>query len=468
MSRITARLFRHLSRLPSYGRTRVCQRSLTSLQAPEHQLLLPYHDGQNQRRFSAVPEVKSKKTQLLQQLYTRINAKGPITVAEYMKEVLINPMSGYYMHRDVIGSSGDFITSPEISQMFGELIAVWFLNEWAKAGKPKPFYVIEIGPGRGTMSDDMLRVFSRFGDAMDVISLHLVEVSPHLSQLQELKLCGTVSVLKDMLDTNGTQNQHISLKRGLHSDELAYKQSITKHGVPVSWYHHFEDVPPGFACIIAHEFFDALPIHKFQKTPEGWREVLIDIDDGPGQHHLQYVLSRGPTPASQFFIDPAEQREHIEVSPESGVLIQEMAGRLNRDGGCSLIVDYGHQGEKTDTFRAFRRHALHDPLSEPGTADLTADVDYSFLKKMVKEKALSYGPVTQEAFLKNMHIQARLDNLIKNATSEEQRSQLSSGYDMLINPQKMGERFKFMALFPLDMQEDLLQNPPAGFSTSQS
>ncbi|KAG0413322.1 hypothetical protein HPB47_009510 [Ixodes persulcatus] len=178
-------------------------------------------------------QAKSAETRLLQQLRSRILATGPITVAEYMKEVLTNPMSGYqlknhssqalqkgaeflcqttvatpphwgtrgyYMHRDVFGSSGDFTTSPEISQMFGELVAVWFLNEWVKAGKPKPLYIVELGPGRGTLSDDMLRVFSKYSDAMEVVSLHLVEISPHLSQVQELKLCGTVSVVKDVLD----------------------------------------------------------------------------------------------------------------------------------------------------------------------------------------------------------------------------------------------------------------------------
>lgn len=256
----------------------------------------------SKRSIVVEAQTKSAETKLLQQLRSRILATGPITVAEYMKEVLTNPMSGYYMHRDVFGSSGDFTTSPEISQMFGELIAVWFLNEWVKAGKPKPLYIVELGPGRGTLSDDMLRVFSKYSDAMEVVSLHLVEISPHLSQVQELKLCGTVSVVKDVLN-----DAPVTLRLPVKSDseEVTYKQSITKHGVPVGWYRHLHDVPHGFSCFVAHEFLDALPVHKFQKTPEGWREVFIDLDDGPGPHHLRYVLSRGPTPAS-FFADVRE------------------------------------------------------------------------------------------------------------------------------------------------------------------
>ncbi|XP_076311770.1 protein arginine methyltransferase NDUFAF7, mitochondrial-like isoform X1 [Tachypleus tridentatus] len=413
------------------------------------------------RNYSSNKQEKSRETKLLHHLRARVTATGPMTVAEYMKEVLTNPMSGYYMHRDVIGSSGDVITSQEISQMFGELIAKWFLNEWTKVGKPKPLYVVELGPGRGTLSDDMLRVFSKFSDSREVVSLHLVEVSPHLSQLQELKLCGTVSVVKDVLEAED-RHRHLHLHTSPESEENFYKHNITKHGVPVSWYRHLEDVPHGFSCFIAHEFFDALPIHKFQKTHEGWREILIDIDDNVGPHHLRYVQSRGPTPASKFFVDPKETRSSVEVSPESGVLFQDIAIRLEQEGGCGLVVDYGHDGSKGDTFRAFRHHALHDPLCEPGTADLTADVDFSYLKKLVQGRALTYGPIPQGMFLENMSIKASLEKLLKSASPELQK-QLKSGYELLVSSEKMGDKLKFLALFPTDMQEILTKIPPSGF-----
>lgn len=414
----------------------------------------------DQRTFSAKVQAKTKETKLVQQMKSRISATGPITVAEYMKEVCINPMSGYYMHRDVIGSSG-VITSPEISQLFGDVIAEWCLNEWIKAGKPKPWYIVEIGPNRGALSDELLRVFSQNDAAREVVSLHLVEVSPHLSQLQELKLCGTVSVVKDVLEADDSR-RHLHLHTNHDNDEMMYKHNITKHGVPVSWYRNLEDVPEGFSCIIAYELFDAFPIHKLQKTNEGWREVLIDLDEGPGEHHLRYVLSRGPTPASQFFIDSDETRTSLEVSPESGVLVQEIAARIEKEGGYSLLIDYGHDGTKSDTFRAFRRHALHDPLSEPGTADLTADVDFSYLKKMVKGKALTYGPITQQEFLSNMDIKSKFEKILQTAKPEVHKDLISS-YDMLLGPEHMGEKFKFLGLFPLDMAEILQRDPPIGF-----
>ncbi|KAL3246870.1 hypothetical protein MRX96_057377 [Rhipicephalus microplus] len=322
--------------------------------------------------------------------------------------------------------------------MFGELVAVWFLNEWVKAGKPKPLYIVELGPGRGTLSDDMLRVFSKYSDAMEVVSLHLVEISPHLSQVQELKLCGTVSVVKDVFEHNPVT---LRLPVKTDTEEATYKHSITKHGVPVGWYRH---------------------LHDFQRTPEGWREVFIDLDDGPGPHHLRYVLSRGPTPASFFANVTGEKRDHVEVCPEAGVIVQELAHRMDEHGGCGLVVDYGHDGDKTDTFRAFKNHALHPVLSEPGTADLTVDVDFSYLRRILKDRALTFGPIPQGEFLRNMGISIRLEKLLANCPPEA-RQDLLTGYEMLTHPEKMGERFKFFGIFPKDMQDTLSTNPPAGF-----
>nr|XP_042904156.1 protein arginine methyltransferase NDUFAF7, mitochondrial isoform X2 [Parasteatoda tepidariorum] len=394
--------------------------SLTSLNN-SNKLIWKYSN--EHRLLSSKAQAKTKETKLVQQMKNRISGSGPISVAEYMKEVNINPMSGYYMHRDVIGSSGT-VTSPELSQLFGDVIAEWCLNEWIKAGKPKPWYIVEIGPNRGDLADELLRAFSQNDAAKDVVSLHLVEVSPHLSQLQELKLCGTVSVVKDVLEFDDSR-RHLHLHTNQDKDELMYKHNITKHGVPVSWYRNLEDVPEGFSCIIAYELFDAFPIHKLQQ------------DEG---------------------------RSSLEVSPESGVLVQEIAARIEKEGGYSLLIDYGHDGTKTDTFRAFRRHALHEPLSEPGTADLTADVDFSYLKKMVQGKALTYGPVTQREFLTRMGIKAKFEKILA-SVKPEMHKELISSYDMLLSSEHMGEKFKFLSLFPADMADVLEKTPPEGFDS---
>ncbi|MGH0166698.1 UNVERIFIED_CONTAM: hypothetical protein FKN15_050991 [Acipenser sinensis] len=170
-----------------------------------------------------------------------------------------------------------------------------------------------------------------------------------------------------------------------------------------------EDVPRGFSIYLAHEFFDALPIHKFQAD---------------------------------------EEREHVEVCPEGGVLVQRLTNRISEDGGAALIADYGHAGDKTDTFRGFRGHKLHDVLVAPGTADLTADVDFRYLRRMTDERVLSFGPITQQQFLRNMGIDVRLQVLLRSCTDSSTRKQLVQGFDMMMNPEKMGERFKFFALVP--------------------
>ncbi|XP_021924705.1 protein arginine methyltransferase NDUFAF7, mitochondrial isoform X2 [Zootermopsis nevadensis] len=362
-----------------------------------------------------------------------------------MKEVLTNPVSGYYMHRNVIGGNGDFITSPELGQLFGEMVAIWCFNEWQKIGSPIPLQLVEMGPGHGSLAEDVLRVFDRFG-VRNEVSLHLVEVSPYLSQMQAQTLCE-----KTIRPSEPTQ--------------LYYQLGTTAKNIPVFWYNSIQDVPRQFSCFLAHEFFDALPIHKFQRTEAGWREILIDIDPAADTVKFRYVISRMSTPASKVLIKADEKRDHVEVCAEGGVILQHLATRLEEDGGFALFADYGHDGSKTDTFRGFRDHQLHDALVDPGSADLTADVDFSYFKTCTEDKLLTFGPVTQREFLKRMGIDIRLQILLKNC-DEKQRENLLLGYHMMVDQDKMGERFKLFSLFPSVLKEHLIRFPVTGFADS--
>ncbi|XP_023709440.1 protein arginine methyltransferase NDUFAF7, mitochondrial isoform X2 [Cryptotermes secundus] len=404
-------------------------------------------EREHDRSARCVPPSKTKKesVSLARQLQAKIKAMGPITVAEYMKEVLTNPVSGYYMHRDVIGETGDFITSPELGQLFGEMVAVWCFNEWQKMGSPIPLQLVEMGPGRGSLAEDVLRVFERFG-AGNEVSLHLVEVSPRLSQIQAQKLC-------------------VKTVRPSKSSHTYYQLGTTATNIPVFWYNSIQDVPRQFSCYLAHEFFDALPIHKFQRTEAGWREVLIDIDPAAGSEKFRYVLSRTSTPASKTLIKADEKRDHVEVCAESGVILEHLATRLEEDGGFALFADYGHDGSKTDTFRGFRNHELHDALVDPGSADLTADVDFSYIRACTEDKLLTFGPVTQRHFLKQMGIDMRLQILLQNC-GEKQKENLLLGYHMMVDEDKMGERFKLFSLFPSVLKDHLERFPVSGFADS--
>lgn len=381
-----------------------------------------------QSRLLSAGESKPRPS-MLKHLTFKIKATGPITVAEYMREVLTNPVTGYYVRNNMLGPDGDFITSPEISQIFGELLGVWILSEWMGAGRPKHLQLVELGPGKGSLASDILRVFSQLKSVLDgcSVSLHLVEVSPVLSGVQAQTLTGGSSV------------------ESSSEDDPVFRRGETSTGLPVFWYRCLEDVPAGFSIFIAHEFFDALPIHTFQRTPKGWREVLVDIDPEK-RNRLRFVVSPSPTPASSALIQPKERRSHVEVCADGGVLVQQISRRIVEDGGAALIADYGHDGTKTDTFRGFKGHRLHDVLSSPGSADLTADVDFSFLRTMTGGGVACLGPVTQKMFLKNMGIDARMEVLLRNCSDGPTRMQLIRSYDMLMNPEKMGERFLFFSL----------------------
>nr|XP_013999513.1 unnamed protein product [Salmo salar] len=385
--------------------------------------------AQRQSFSSGSAEKPLPGNSMLRHLTSKIKATGPISVAEYMREVLTNPVMGYYVQNDMLGPDGDFITSPEISQIFGELLGIWCLSEWMGAGKPSRFQLVEFGPGRGSLANDILRVFSQLRGALGgaAVSVHLVEVSPKLSQVQAQCLTGDQSQVS------------------ASEDEPVYRQGTSTTGLPISWYRNLDDVPRGFSIYLAHEFFDALPIHKFQGTEKGWREVMVDIDpDEPGK--LRLVIVPAPTLASTQLIQADEKRRHVEVCPEGGVIVQRLANRIAEDGGAALIADYGHDGTKTDTFRGFKGHKLHDVLASPGSADLTADVDYSYLRRMAGATVACMGPVSQKDFLKNMGIDTRLQVLLRNCADPSTRAQLIQGYDMLTNPLKMGERFQFFTM----------------------
>lgn len=397
---------------------------------------------------------------MLKHLTSKIKATGPISVAEYMREVLTNPVTGYYVRKNMLGEDGDFITSPEISQMFGELIGVWIVSEWMAAGRPERLQIVELGPGKGSLTKDVLRVIGQLRQVMGgaSISVHLVEVSPVLSALQAQELTGSDS--------------HMTAE----GEEPAYRRGNTADGVQVSWYRRLQDVPSGFSVTVAQEFFDALPIHKFQKTPRGWREVLVDIDP-QREGQLRFVLSPTATLASSTLIQRGEQREHVEVCAEGGVVLQHISRRISESGGAALIADYGHDGTKSDTFRGFKGHQLHDVLTAPGSADLTADVDFSYLRRCAGGVAC-VGPVSQSSFLRNMGIDARLQVLLRNSPDAESRSQLLRSYRVLMDPEQMGDRFQFFGVLPLsrvqrpgpqtglnlDRNRSLAPLPVAGFT----
>ncbi len=350
-------------------------------------------------------------TPLARDLRARIELGGPMTVAEYMAAALGHPRHGYYMNGDPLGPDGDFITAPEVSQMFGELIGLWCAAAWEQAGRPARALIVELGPGRGTLMADALRAIATVPACRDALEVHLVDISPSLREAQARALAG----------------------------------------VGAAWHSELQAVPEGPPMLlIANEMLDALPIHQFERTVGAWRERLVDLD--PFSPGFRFVLAPGPTPAMALIPDDAAEAppgSAAEVSPATISLAHEIARRVAGFGGAALIVDYGgERGALGDTLQAVRRHGRHDPLDEPGLADLSARVDFAAVARTAAEAgARPLGPVSQRDFLLALGIEARAGALKRDAT-DRQRADIDAALHRLIDPAEMGVLFRALAVVP--------------------
>jgi NADH dehydrogenase [ubiquinone] 1 alpha subcomplex assembly factor 7 len=324
-----------------------------------------------------------------------IRNTGPISLAHFMAE----SNARYYASRDPLGADGDFVTAPEISQMFGELIGLWLADMWIRAGRADPVAYVELGPGRGTLAKDALRTAKRYGLAPEV---HFVEGSPALRKLQ--------------LEAVPQARFH---------DDLA--------SLPA-------DCP---LLIVGNEFLDALPVRQLVRSAEGWRERMVGLDSDSFIH----VAGAQPMDAA---VPPewraGRQGTIIETSPAAASVVYEIAGRLAAQGGCALLIDYGHTDLRAgSTMQAVARHRKVDPFSAPGEADITAHVDFATLAKVAQSRGVTWlGTPTQGAWLKALGIEMRAEALALRAP--HLRAELFAARDRLAADDQMGHLFKVMGL----------------------
>ena len=353
-------------------------------------------------------------TPIEQRVRERIAQAGPIPIAEYMAIALGDPSHGYYRRRDPLGAGGDFVTAPEISQVFGELIGLWCAVTWRAMGAPDPVRLVELGPGRGTLMADALRAACAAPELLAAADLHLVETSPALKQRQH--------------------------------DALAAARP--------TWHESFTEVLDGPCLVIANEFFDALPVEQFVRTAEGWRRRCVGIDDAEGT--LCFVLADCGRAIPAPFPD-APLGVPCEMRLEAEALAGEIARRIARHGGAALIIDYGHAARAPgDTLQAVRRHRFDDVLAQPGLADLTAHVDFEAVAHAAHAAGADvHGPVAQGIFLNRLGLGVRMRRLCDAAPDRAQ--DIRAGCRRLSDPAKMGELFKALAITPPSSP------PPAGF-----
>ncbi|MCS6762609.1 MAG: SAM-dependent methyltransferase [Candidatus Devosia symbiotica] len=337
----------------------------------------------------------------------QIRTTGPMSVATYIGLCLTHPTKGYYKIADPLGAAGDFVTAPEISQMFGELLGFFLVNLWQQMGGPKKFTLLELGPGRGTLMADALRVACRAEGFRDGLDLRLFEINPTLIAEQNARL----------------------------------------EAYDAKWIDGFDKVGPGPLLVVANEFFDALPIRQFVRAEDGWHERMVGTNNG----RRAFGLNPIPIPASAMpkTLADAELNVVLEVGLASSEVMNRLATTISTQGGAILAIDYGYARTQTgETLQGVRGHQYADVLDAPGEVDISAHVDFEALGTVAAKAGLAVQPLaTQGQFLARMGINERASALI--AANPGSAGDLSAAKARLISPEQMGDLFKvFCAASP--------------------
>jgi len=343
-------------------------------------------------------------TPLERRLGRSIAATGPIDIATFMTLALGDPKDGYYAAHAAIGPDGDFVTAPEISQVFGELIGLALAAAWQAAGS-MPVWLVELGPGNGTLLADLWRATARVPGFHDVVKPALVETSPRLRARQ----AGTLAAIDG-----------------------------------ITWHDDLATVPRDRPLlVVANEFFDALPIRQLIREAGGWHEVKVDLD---AERRLRLVTAAEASPLGRRLGDAAAPGSVVELSPAREALMAALAERLAWQGGLAYVIDYGELApEPGSTLQAVSRQRKVPPLTRPGTVDLTSRVAFGPLFEVAGAAGLAgFGPVPQGAFLERLGASVRLAQLAREAAPET-AARLRAGHARLTDPAAMGELFKVAA-----------------------
>jgi len=358
---------------------------------------------------------------LTSRLQRQIHQDGPMSVARYMTICLLDPSHGYYPTRDPIGAGADFITAPEVSQMFGELIGVWLAANWQKMDQPKTINLVEAGPGKGSMMSDILRASAAVPEFSQALHIHLIEASAALVAVQAKTL-----------------------------------GSFTQ---PISWTDHLSDTGSGPLMLVANEYVDCLPVRQFIRKPDHWHERLIGLDEAG---EFQFILDPSPLAAKDIELIAPELRNAaqdtlVEVRPSLAALFDPLAKRAETDPVMALFIDYGPAISETgDSFQAISKHKKVNPLRLSGEVDLTARVDFAELGRAARTAGFEVSaPITQGQWLQKMGLLERAAVLA--AKSSQTRNKIARQVHRLSDAREMGELFKFLAVWSPGLSK------PAGF-----
>ncbi|MAZ76556.1 MAG: methyltransferase [Micavibrio sp.] len=365
-------------------------------------------------------------TPLAKIIRQKIKDEGPMPLSEYMGLCLGHSKHGYYMTRDPFGQAGDFITAPEISQMFGEMVGAWLMDTWQKMGSPSDFILLEMGAGRGTLMSDILRVAKVLPAFLEAVHVHIVEMSPILQKAQEYSL--QVHDLK-----NAPQ-----------------------------WSSCIESVDFNFpVLVIGNEFLDALPVDQLVFTDAGWARKFVKIDENDTfrlYEECEYLGRSQLEKALPQTLFKPNLGDVFEVSLEQRKISDDLIKIILKQGGSILWIDYGFKSagayQGGDTLQAVKKHQFSDIFAAPGENDLTYHINFSDLADYALSKnVVVHGPVSQSDYLTSLGIEHRAEILKRHATKGVSCS-IDAELNRLIGKDEMGDLFKVIA-FTSDPNIDL-------------
>ncbi|APR99122.1 class I SAM-dependent methyltransferase [Wolbachia endosymbiont of Folsomia candida] len=333
--------------------------------------------------------------------------QGSISISDFMNAALYHQKYGYYMSKTPLGKDGDFVTAPEISQLFGEAIAVWIMHTWEKLGTPSKFSLVELGPGKGTLIHDVVRITKKYKDFFDSMSIHLVEISPVLRNIQ--------------------------------------KQTLMD--IEVNWHENIDNLPENPTIFLANEFFDALPIDQFIYHNGQWYENRIVIQDDNGLKiarlsQSELALSNSWIPVSRTGMTDGFNGAVVEICHAGIEILKKLEKKIYNNKGAVLIIDYGYiYPSYRSTLQSIKQHKYSNFLENVGSSDITALVNFQALKDSLKYVDCEIS--TQREFLYSFGIKERAQALMKNA-NEAQKNRIFSEFLRLT--ENMGTLFKTIEL----------------------
>lgn len=346
---------------------------------------------------------------LKEKLIATIHEHGPLTISQFMSFCLADPQFGYYKTAEPFGRDGDFITAPEVSQMFGEMLGIWVVSTWQSLGQPESFALCEMGPGRGTLMNDILRTVKKLDqNCFDHAEIFLIETSLKLRQKQ--------------------------------------KERLAAQNASINWIDQFSDLPLSPLILIANELFDCLPIHQYIFDGQNWRERMV----GVSQNGQELIFGTGSIISSlilpYWIADPIREGMILEVSPARESLMDEIAQYIGKNRGGALIIDYGAiEPKPADTLQAMSKHQFSDVLANPGKDDLTSHVDFAALAYRAKQNHCQTHMMTQGEFLVALGLIERAQNLGRGRDIAFQEK-IRSDVERLAAHNQMGDLFKVLCV----------------------